>query len=107
MTKCNMKPKSKCDQACVWKARRGCVQREYFSKSTTLDKDKKKFCRCVMHVMAKGAPNPYAICAKSVKTTTGGKSCNYEMKSIPKGEVEAYMLYLHKRGKKSATYKSN
>ena len=65
---------------------------------------KEKFCRCVLHVAKNnsrecnrtrewgdGCYNPYAICAKSVKITTGGKPCYYVFNNIPIEEVKAYI----------------
>ena len=37
--------------------------------------------------------NPYAVCAKTTKTSTGSKPCQYNFKSedIPDEEIEAYL----------------
>jgi hypothetical protein len=101
------------------------LQKVYIHPNRKLSEKKKKFCRCVLHV-AKNNPrwcnrektwnnrtpdgkimkdprgkcyNPYATCAKSVGTTTGGKSCGYVFKSqgsiisrIPIEELVAYAL---------------
>ena len=42
--------------------------------------------------------SPYALCARSVGTTTGGKSCHYDWAGIPISEVRAYALFHAKRG---------
>ena len=65
---------------------------------------KEKFCRCVLHVAQKNTQecnrtrewgdkcyNPYSICAKTTRTTTGGKPCNYIFNNIPIEEVKAYI----------------
>ena len=50
-----------------------------------------------MHVMSSSptmrVQNPYAVCAKAVGTTTGGKSCKYDWSSIHEAEVRAYAMY--------------
>ena len=99
---CHGRRKAACDGDCAWTSGKGCADknpRRYFSGSAALDDDRRKFCRCVLHVMRQGHPNPYAVCARSVGTTTGGRSCQYNMRSIPLSEVKAYMLYLHNVGK--------
>ena len=101
------------------------LQKVYIHPNRKLSEKKKKFCRCVLHV-AKNNPrwcnrektwnkktldgkivkdprgkcyHPYATCAKSVGTTTGGKSCGYVFKNqgsiiskIPLEELIAYAL---------------
>ena len=77
----------------------------YFKNKNNLSLKKKKFCRCVLHVAKKNTEkcnrnkvwnnkcyNPYKVCAKSVKTTTGGKSCFYDFTSqdIPDEEILGY-----------------
>ena len=54
---------------------------------------KKKFCRCVLHLMARKTKDPYAICASKLRTTTGGRSCSYDWDRIPFDEVLAYLKY--------------
>ena len=69
--------------------------KNYFKKNTTLKTKQKKFCRCVLHVAKNNDKkcniekkwntnkcyNPYTVCASSVKTTTGGKTCQYNFLS--------------------------
>ena len=86
-------------------------EKTYFKKKNNLTKKKKKFCRCVLHVAKKNTEecnrnkiwtnkcyNPYTVCAKSVKTTTGGKPCFYDFNSlsIPDDEILAY-YYLNSK----------
>ena len=101
---CTGRKKKACNDECIWAVGEGCYNKKpskYFKKKMTLDEERQKFCRCIMHVMKRGHPNPYAVCARSVGTTTGGKSCQYNLKSIPLSEVKAYMLHLHNTGKLS------
>ena len=71
---------------------------------SNMSEDKQKFCRCVLHVATKNTANclrtrkwgkkcynPYSICADSVNTTTGGKSCEYDFRKIPITEIKAYV----------------
>lgn len=56
------------------------VRDRYFKLDADLTDDEKKYCRCVAHVKAKGgAYNPFAVCAKTVGTTSRecGKSFDY------------------------------
>ena len=75
-----------------------------------LNDKKQSWCRCVLHVAKKQTNeclkdrlfkkqakcyNPYAICSKSTKTSTGGKPCAYDFLTVPDvQEVEKY-LYLN------------
>ena len=97
------------DPECEWVPGTGCVDRDrgrYFSSDALFDSEKKqdeklKFCRCALHVMAKSDYDPkraYIICAKSTKTTTGGRPCMYDWDRIPDDEVRGYVSVLEKRG---------
>lgn len=85
---------------------------DYFKPNSGLTIDKKKYCRCVMHVLPKntktcnknrfpvkkkGCYNPYAVCASKIKTSTGRQSCKYNFKDkdIKIEELKAYahMIY--------------
>lgn len=99
-TPCHTKKKKDCaqDHHCQWKSGKGCKDIDparYFQKESKIIKNDKKakFCRCVLHVMNSNFSNPYAICASKLKTTTGGKSCEYDWSQIPFSEVKAYSLY--------------
>lgn len=83
-------------------------QAMYTPEATHLNDEKQKWCRCVLHVAKKNSTaclknkswdddkcyNPYAVCGKSVKTSTGGKPCGYDFDNIQEDEVEAY-LYMN------------
>ena len=81
----------------------------YVNKKKLLDKNKHKYCRCILHVSKnntkkcnlnkswnniniKNCYNPFTICASSLGTTTGGKPCYYLFKdgNIPYEELESY-----------------
>ena len=115
------------------------LQKVYIHPDRKLSEKKKKFCRCVLHV-AKNNPNwcnrekvwnkrtsdgkivkdprgkcyhPYATCAKSVGTTTGGKTCGYVFKNqdniiskIPLEELIAYSLLNYETINKWASEKN-
>lgn len=79
----------------------------YFKHDSDLTEDEKKYCRCTLHMAAKnsekcnktinrgkreyGCYNPYAVCAKSVGTTTKNCGKNYNFEGIPDDELEAYI----------------
>lgn len=69
----------------------------WFRDDGKLTDKEKSFCACVMKVAAKqsGAYNPYAICAKSVGTTSRhcGENTNFE--NIPEAELIAYAKLHH------------
>ena len=87
------------DNRCKWVVGRGCKDKmpsRYIKYDSNIQDtpEKTKFCRCALHVMASGSSvNPYAVCAASVTTTTGGKSCDYNWDYIPFSEVKAYSLF--------------
>jgi hypothetical protein len=82
----------------------------YFRKYAELRNDEKKWCRCVLHVAAKQSDtcledvnnnaekildgkicyNPYAICSKSIGTSSRQCSINYAFENIPDDELIAY-----------------
>ena len=81
---------------------------DYFNDTNNLNNKQKKYCRCVLHVMKNNTNkcnanrkwenknkcyNPYATCAKSIGTTTGSKTCNYNINNIPYDELEKYLSY--------------
>jgi len=93
----------------------GGQKKKYFKKQHNLNTQKQKYCRCILHVAKNNSKkcnenrdwnspkcyNPYTVCAASVKTTTGGKSCMYDFsnKDIPENEIQAYIqLNKHKFG---------
>ena len=92
-------PRCEDDDRCVWQGG-GCRDRNADRYSTIkLEAGQSKFCRCILHVMARGGVrNPYAICARSTGTSTGGKPCHYDWRQIPDDEVRAYVGALRKRG---------
>jgi len=50
-----------------------------------------KYCRCVLHVAAKGgAYNPYAVCAHSTKGSVHSCSPYYDFEAMPLPELLAY-----------------
>ena len=90
--------------------------KRYFSSGNNLTAQKQKYCRCILHVAKNNSKkcnenrewnspkcyNPYTVCAASVKTTTGGRTCMYDFSSndIPKNEIQAYIqLNRNKFGK--------
>lgn len=106
-TACHERRKQECeeDSECAWHRGKGCKDTDhdrYFSTTAFIDSDdaerKKAFCRCVLHLMAKGVQKPYGICARSTGTSTGGKPCKYDFESIPETEVRAYARHLERRG---------
>ncbi len=82
--------------------------KDYFKPNTNLSGKKQRFCRCVAHMAEKnpascygganpewkkgaksrGCMNPYAICAKSVGTTSRCYD-QYDFRKIPASEVKA------------------
>jgi len=82
----------------------------YFKKSSDLSEDKKKWCRCVLHVAAKQTDqclenvnrtagqvfhgnvcyNPYKVCSATIKTSCRQCGINYEFRNIPDNELRAY-----------------
>jgi cobalamin biosynthesis protein CobT len=79
-------------------------KKNYFKKGSDLNGDEEKFCRCILHVEEKGgAYNPYAVCAKSVGTTSRKCGENYNYRSIPLDELRAYLKSKGIRVSKNAT----
>lgn len=69
----------------------GVAKSSYFKTGSTLSDAEQRYCRCVLHVKAKGgAYNPYAVCAKSVGTTSRQCGASYDYKNIPGNELQAY-----------------
>jgi len=69
----------------------GIPKASYFKPDTTLSPEEQAFCRCVAHVEAKGtARNPYAVCAKSVGTTSRRCGQEYEFSNFPDSELIGY-----------------
>ena len=91
------------------------VYKKYIDKKSPLKENQRKWCRCVLHVAKnnsircnrhkgwerkiKKCYNPYTVCASSVKTTTGGKTCSYlfKNKTIPDKELLAYANLYYKK----------
>ena len=89
------------DSRCAWVTGKGCVDKDpdrYFGEhafeGNNKEVAKKKFCRCALHLMAKGVKEPHRVCARSTKTSTGGKPCVYNFAEIPDNEVRAYVSKL-------------
>ena len=92
-------------------------KKKYFRENNTLNANQKKYCRCVLHVAKRNTRacnrnknwgnkcyNPYAVCAKTTKTSTGSKPCQYNFLSqdIPNDEIVAYLdLNQNKYNKKT------
>ena len=89
-------------------------KKNYFIKNSKLTEQQKKFCRCILHIAKANKSscnrtkkwnnkikcyNPYSTCAKSVKTTTGGKPCNYNFKNLSKKEIITYIKLNYKKFK--------
>jgi hypothetical protein len=91
----------------------------YFIEGSPLSEKEMDYCRCLPHVAAqqskaclnnpnlagqmvggKKCYNPYAVCAKSVGTSTGRKGCtsfyNFEKDGVPDDEV-IHLAYLHNK----------
>lgn len=69
---------------------------DFFRSDSTLTEQQKKYCSCQLKVTDKGtAYNPYAVCAKSVGTTTRDCTNNYDFNKMPDNLLRAY-LRLHK-----------
>lgn len=82
----------------------------YFVSTSDLPENKKKWCRCILHVAAKQTDqcledvvknsgksfngnkcyNVYAVCAKNIGTTSRKCSQNYNFNNIPDNELIAY-----------------
>lgn len=91
-TACTARKKDDCKGACTWVVGDGCHDKDpqrYFAKELPTE-GQEKFCRCALHLMAKGVRNPHAVCARTTKTSTGGKPCFYDFDRIPMEEVRAY-----------------
>jgi len=83
--------------------------RDYFNEWNDLTEKEGKYCRCVLHVAAKNTAtcntshkwgsgacyNPYAVCAKSTKTSVRFCGMRYEWEKIPTEELRAF-AELHK-----------
>ena len=81
----------------------------YFTKDNKLNKQKQKYCRCILKVAKNNSNqcnknknwdnlnnkcyNPYTVCAASTKTTTGGLTCGYNFldKNISNEQIESYI----------------
>ena len=37
--------------------------------------------------------NPYAVCAKVKKTSTGRRPCDYDFRKIPKSKIISYLMF--------------
>lgn len=102
-TACRGRRKQDCTGECSWTVGDGCKDKDpyrYFAKGAFAEDDaKRKFCRCVLHLMAKDIKAPYAICAATTGTTTGGRPCQYDFSRIPMNEVRAYTNALVRTGK--------
>ena len=108
------------------------VNNGYIRRYSKLTEKKRRFCRCILHVAKNNSRicnitknwsnktkcyNPYSTCAKTVKTTTGGKPCDYMLKnsSIPIKEIIAfadlnfakYEVWAEKNGRKSINDMNN
>jgi phosphatidylethanolamine-binding protein (PEBP) family uncharacterized protein len=71
-------------------------EHDFFKSNTTLDEQQKKYCSCILKVQAKGgAKVPYAVCAKTVGTTTRDCQVNYDLNKLPDNLLQAD-LDLHK-----------
>lgn len=80
----------------------------WFPEDTSLTKQQQKYCRCVLKVAGKQSTacntekawyqsrggtkcyNPYAVCAKSTKTSSRECGSNYKWEDIPDKELMAY-----------------
>jgi len=68
----------------------------FFKEDSTLTEGEEKFCRCYLKVAAKGkVRNPYAICAKSVGTTSRKCGESFDFEAMPDDLLIAY-LKVHK-----------
>lgn len=86
---------------------------DYFKSGHSLNDQEQKYCRCVLHVAAKqtgeclkqgkagrikggekvkGATcsNPYAICAKTTRTSSRSCGKSYDFRKIPDNELKVY-----------------
>src|SRR5436190_15029263 len=71
-------------------------QHDFFKKDTNLSEEQKKYCSCILKVTDKGGARiPYAVCAKTVGTTTRDCSVNYDFERMPDHLLRA-QLKLHK-----------
>ena len=77
----------------------------YFKSNSTLSDREEKFCRCALHVLAKNQGycnkpgkwgrgtdcyNPYAVCAKSTRTSSRHCGDSYDFSGVPDNELRAY-----------------
>ena len=64
----------------------------YFKADNDLSDKEKRYCRCVIKVSGKGkVNNPYAVCAKSVKTTSRRCGKNYDFQQFNDDELQGYI----------------
>ena len=95
---------------------------QFSKKSSKLNTEQLKYCRCALHLMegnsnidkslgrkphtcnrkrlfrqVKKCYNPYAVCAKVKKTTTGRRPCDYDFQKIPKSKVISYLMFNEKK----------
>ena len=79
---------------------------DYFIETSNIEESKGKYCRCVLHVAAKNPEwcniekawfderdgetcyNPYAVCAKSTRTSYRHCSEEYDLNNIPYSELK-------------------
>lgn len=89
------------------------VKSGYFKDLTDLTDGDQKYCRCVLHVLAKQNKgclenkawfkdidgkrcyNPYAVCAKSTRHSSRQCGVNYNWEGIPDNELEGYANINH------------
>lgn len=85
--------------------------KDYFKSNHSLKEQEQKYCRCVLHVAAKQTgeclkragkikggekingktcSNPYAICAKTTRTSSRSCGKSYDFNKIPDNELRAY-----------------
>lgn len=109
-TPCHGRRQAECeDSRCAWAQGAGCRDRDsdasYFVDGAFSGLEpadaaaRKRFCRCALHVMTEGRQNPYAVCAASVGTTTGGASCQYDYRRLALSQLRAYAAYQQRKGR--------
>jgi len=126
------KPPQKRRQEPAAQERQEIISKGYIERDASLTEKQRRFCRCVLHVAKNNTKecnrnrswgkktkcyNPYAVCAKTIGTTTGRKPCFYmfENPSIPAEEIIAYAhlnydtyeTWARKQGKKSISDMNN
>ena len=84
-------------------------KKNYFKGENNLSNKEKRYCRCLVHVSEQeSVNNPYAVCAKSVGTTSNKCSGSFDYEKFDKKELKGYnkLKGINSKGKKDDLIKS-